>query len=259
MPEFNNPNFSIDLSDQVALVTGASSGLGYRFSKVLAKCGAKVALSARRVDKLEKLSEEIKSDGGDCMVVPIDMVDMDTIRDAVQKVEEGLGTINTLINNAGMVDAQWAIKQSDELIDNVVATNLVGPYLLSNEVARRLIEKKEPGRMVNIASIAAFNISPNSASVLYSTTKSAIVRMTESLAVEWARNHINVNAIAPGMFSSEMLDGMLERIGDMSQSLPRKRICMPEQMDSTLLYLVSPSSECVTGTCIKIDDGQSPR
>ncbi|MEC7917419.1 MAG: SDR family NAD(P)-dependent oxidoreductase, partial [Pseudomonadota bacterium] len=256
---FNNPNFSIDLSDQVALVTGASSGLGYRFSKVLAKCGAKVALSARRVDKLEKLSEEIKSDGGDCMVVPIDMVDRDTIRDAVQKVEEGLGTINTLINNAGMVDAQWAIKQSDELIDNVVATNLVGPYLLSNEVARRLIEKKEPGRMVNIASIAAFNISPNSASVLYSTTKSAIVRMTESLAVEWARNHINVNAIAPGMFSSEMLDGMLERIGDMSQSLPRKRICMPEQMDSTLLYLVSPSSECVTGTCIKIDDGQSPR
>ena len=259
MTEFNNPNFSIDLSDQVALVTGASSGLGYRFSKVLAKCGAKVALSARRVDKLEKLSEEIKSDGGDCMVVPIDMVDRDTIRDAVQKVEESLGTINTLINNAGMVDAQWAIKQSDELIDNVVATNLVGPYLLSNEVARRLIEKKEPGRMVNIASIAAFNISSNSASVLYSTTKSAIVRMTESLAVEWARNHINVNAIAPGMFSSEMLDGMLERIGDMSQSLPRKRICMPEQMDSTLLYLVSPSSECVTGTCIKIDDGQSPR
>ena len=259
MSDFNNPNFSIDLSDQVALVTGASSGLGYRFSKVLAKCGAKVALSARRVDKLEKLSEEIKSDGGDCMVVPIDMVDRDTIRDAVQKVEESLGTINTLINNAGMVDAQWAIKQSDELIDNVVATNLVGPYLLSNEVARRLIEKKEPGRMVNIASIAAFNISPNSASVLYSTTKSAIVRMTESLAVEWARNHINVNAIAPGMFSSEMLDGMLERIGDMSQSLPRKRICMPEQMDSTLLYLVSPSSECVTGTCIKIDDGQSPR
>ena len=259
MTEFNNPNFSIDLSDQVALVTGASSGLGYRFSKVLAKCGAKVALSARRVDKLEKLSEEIKADGGDCMVVPIDMIDRDTIRDAVQKVEEGLGTINTLINNAGMVDAQWAIKQSDELIDNVVATNLVGPYLLSNEVARRLIEKKEPGRMVNIASIAAFNISPNSASVLYSTTKSAIVRMTESLAVEWARNHINVNAIAPGMFSSEMLDGMLERIGDMSQSLPRKRICMPEQMDSTLLYLVSPSSECVTGTCIKIDDGQSPR
>ena len=259
MSEYKTPNFSVDLSNQVALVTGASSGLGYRFSKVLAKCGAKVALSARRVDKLDKLAEEIKSDGGECTVVPIDMVDRNSIRAAVKKVEEELGTINTLINNAGMVDAQWAIKQSDELIDGVIDTNLVGPYLLSNEVARKLIEKKEPGRMVNIASMAAFNINPTSASVLYSTTKSAIVRMTESLAVEWARNHINVNAIAPGMFSSEMLDGMLERIGDVSQSLPRKRICLPEQMDSTLLYLVSPSSECVTGTCIKIDDGQSSR
>jgi len=259
MSEFETPNFSVDLSNQVALVTGASSGLGYRFSKVLAKCGAKVALSARRVEKLESLAEEIKSDGGECMVVPIDMVDRDSIRGAVKKVEEDLGTINTLVNNAGMVDAQWAIKQSDELIDGVIDTNLVGPYLLSNEVARRLIEKKEPGRMVNISSLAAFNTTPNSAAVLYSTTKSAIVRMTEALSVEWAKHHINVNAIAPGMFSSEMLDGMLERIGDVSQTLPRKRICVPEQMDSTLLFLVSPSSECVTGTCIKIDDGQTSR
>ena len=259
MSEFETPNFSVDLSNQVALVTGASSGLGYRFSKVLAKCGAKVALSARRVEKLESLAEEIKSDGGECMVVPIDMVDRDSIRKAVKKVEEDLGTINTLINNAGMVDAQWAIKQSDELIDGVIDTNLVGPYLLSNEVARKLIEKKEPGRMVNISSLAAFNTTPNSAAVLYSTTKSAIVRMTEALSVEWAKHHINVNAIAPGMFSSEMLDGMLERIGDVSQTLPRKRICTPEQMDSTLLFLVSPSSECVTGTCIKIDDGQTSR
>ena len=259
MSEFETPNFSVDLSNQVALVTGASSGLGYRFSKVLAKCGAKVALSARRVEKLESLAEEIKSDGGECMGVPIDMVDRESIRAAVKTVEEKLGTINTLINNAGMVDAQWAIKQSDELIDGVIDTNLVGPYLLSNEVARKLIEKKEPGRMINISSLAAFNTTPNSAAVLYSTTKSAIVRMTEALSVEWAKHHINVNAIAPGMFSSEMVDGMLERIGDVSQTLPRKRICTPEQMDSTLLFLVSPSSECVTGTCIKIDDGQTAR
>ena len=143
-----------------------------------------------------------------------------------------------------MVDAQWAVKQSDELIDGVVDTNLVGPYLLSNEIARRLIKNDIPGRMVNIASMAAYNISPNSASVLYSTTKSAIVRMTESLAVEWAKHNINVNAIAPGIFHSEMADAMLERIGDVSQGLPRKRICVPEQMDS-LLFLVSPSSECV--------------
>jgi len=259
MSNFETPNFSVDLSDQVALVTGASSGLGYRFAKVLAKCGAKVAISARRVEKLEALAKEIKDDGGSCIVVPIDMVDRESIRKAVASIEEQLGTITTLINNAGIPDAQWAIKQSDELIDNVIGTNFTGPYLLSCEVARKLIEKKIPGRMVNIASIAAFNITPQSAAALYSTTKMAIVRMTESLAVEWARNNINVNAIAPGAFSSEMIDGMIERIGDIAQGFPRKRICQPEQMDSTLLFLVSPSSECVTGTCIKIDDGQGPR
>ena len=240
------PNFSIDLTGQVALVTGASSGLGYRFAKVLAKCGAKVAISARRVDKLDALAEEIKNDGGECAVVPIDMVDRESIRAAVQSVESELGTIDTLINNAGIPDAQWAIKQSDELIDNVIGTNLTGPYLLSIEVAKRLIEKNMPGRMVNIASIAAYNTTPQSAASLYSITK-------------WSAKNINVNAIAPGAFSSEMMDGMIERVGDISQAFPRKRIGLPEQMDSTLLFLVSPSSECVTGTCIKIDDGQGSR
>ena len=207
MSEYKTPNFSIDLSGQIALVTGASSGLGYRFSKVLASCGAKVAISARRKEKLES----------------------------------------------------WAVKQSEELIDNVMETNLTGPYILSCEVARKLIEEKKPGRMVNIASVAAFNTTPQSAASLYSITKKAVVRMTEALAVEWSKSYINVNAIAPGAFSSEMLDGMIERVGDFSQAFPRKRICTPEQMDSTLLFLVSPSSECVTGTCIKIDDGQGPR
>ena len=164
------------------------------------------------------------------------MQDRDSIRNAVDVIENQMGLINTLINNAGMVDAQWAIKQDDALIDGVVDTNLVGPYL-SNEVARRLIKAEQPGRMVNIASMAAFHINPTSASVLYSTTKSAIVRMTESLAVEWAKHNINVNAIAPGIFHSEMADAMLERIGDVSKGLPRKRICVPEQMDSTLLFL----------------------
>ena len=114
MSDFNNPNFSLDLSDQIALVTGASSGLGYRFSKVLAKCGAKVALSARRVDKLEKLSEEITSDGGECMVVPIDMVDRDTIREAVQTIEESLGTVNTLINNESSINTTTSNTSSND-------------------------------------------------------------------------------------------------------------------------------------------------
>ena len=217
MTNFSNPNFSLDLSGQVALVTGASSGLGHRFAKVLAKCGAKVAISARRADRLEGLAKEIREDGGVCEPIPVDMKDRESIRNAVQMAEDSFGTVNTLINNAGIPDAEWAIRQSDELIDNVVDTNLVGPYFLSNEVAKRLIEKKLPGRMVNISSMAAFNTTAFSAASLYSITKASIVRLTEALATEWARYNINVNCIAPGGFSSEMLDGIIERVGDISQ------------------------------------------
>jgi NAD(P)-dependent dehydrogenase (short-subunit alcohol dehydrogenase family) len=259
MSDFPNPNFSIDLTGQVALVTGTTSGLGRRFAQVLAKCGASVALTGRRVEKLNALADEIRSDGGICEPIAIDMRERESIKSAVAKTEEKLGTITILVNNAGIPDAQRAIRMSDELIDNVFDTNLVGPYILSCEVARRLIEKKLPGRMVNISSIAAFNTNPGSAAALYSITKAGIVRMTEALAVEWARFNINVNCIAPGAFSSEMMDGMLERIGDISKGFPRQRICDPAQMDSTLLFFVAPSSECVTGTVVKVDDGQGSR
>jgi NAD(P)-dependent dehydrogenase (short-subunit alcohol dehydrogenase family) len=259
MTDFPTPNFSIDLSDQVALVTGTTSGLGARFARVLAACGAKVALTGRRVERLESLAKEIRAAGGTCEPVPVDMTSRESIRAAVKSAEASLGLITILVNNAGIPDAQRIVRMSDELVDNVFDTNLVGPWVLSTEVAKRLIDEKQPGRMVNISSSAAFNTTAQSAAALYSTTKMGIVRMTESMAVEWSRFNINVNCIAPGAFSSEMMDGMLERIGDISQAFPRKRICDPAQMDSTLLYLVSPSSECVTGTVIKIDDGQGSR
>ncbi|MEP6389949.1 MAG: SDR family NAD(P)-dependent oxidoreductase [Halioglobus sp.] len=259
MSEFTAPNFSIDLSGQTALVTGATAGLGQRFARVLAACGANVAITGRRAERLETLADEIRSSGGVCEAIVMDMTNREQIRDCVRRAEEKLGLITILVNNAGIPDAQRAVKLGDELFDRVMDTNLEGPWILSCEVARRLINEKQPGRIVNIASIAAFNTGPDSAAALYATTKAAVVRMSEALAVEWARFHINVNAIAPGAFSSEMMAGMLERVGDISAHFPRRRICDPAQMDSTLLFLVSPSSDCVTGTCIKIDDGQSSR
>ena len=258
MSEYPTPNFSTDLTGQVALVTGTTSGLGARFARVLAACGAKVALTGRRVDRLDALADEIRAAGGDCLPLALDMMDRESIRNVVEEVEGHLGTITILVNNAGIPDAQHAVKMSDELVDAVFDTNLRGPWDLSCEVARRLIAAKLPGRMVNISSVGGFNYGGNGAA-LYSVTKSAIVRMTEVLAVEWARFNINVNAIAPGAFSTEMLDGMLERMGDFSQAFPRKRICDPAQLDSSLLFLVSPSSDAVTGTYIKVDDGQGPR
>ena len=258
MSDYPTPYFSTDLSGQVALVTGTTSGLGARFAKVLAACGAKVALTGRRTERLEALAAEIAAEGGETLCVRLDMTDTDSILNVVEETESKLGPISILVNNAGIPDAQRAHKMSIELMDSVFETNLRGPWLLSCEVAKRMIDRKQGGRIVNIASIAAFRYDGNGAA-LYSTTKSAVVRMTDSLAVEWARYNINVNAIAPGAFSSEMMDGMVERMGDIAQYFPRKRICDPALMDSTLLFLVSPASEAVTGTCIKIDDGQGSR
>ncbi len=258
MADYPLPNTSNDLSGQAALVTGTTSGLGRRFAQVIAACGAKVAVTGRREARLHALAEEIRAAGGVAEPIALDMRDNDSILNCVQRAEDALGPINILINNAGIPDAQRAHKMSLQLIDDVFDTNLRGPYVLSCEIARRLIAAKRPGRMVNISSVGGFNYSGNGAA-LYSITKSAIVRMTECLAVEWARFNINVNAIAPGAFSSEMMDGMLQRMGDITQHFPRKRICDPAEMDSTLLYFLSPASNAVTGAYIKIDDGQGPR
>ena len=252
------PNFSIDLTGQVALVTGASAGLGRRFARVLAAAGAHVAVTARRTEKLDELVAEITAAGGTARAFALDVTDAEQLKAVVPAVEAAMGMITILVNNAGIPDAQRAVKMSIDLIDRVLDTNVRAPYILSCEVARRLIAEKQPGRIVNIASIAAFQYDGNGAA-LYSTSKAAVVRMTEALSVEWAKNHINVNAIAPGAFSSEMMDGMVARMGDITQHFPRKRIGDQAQLDSTLLFLVSPSSDFVTGTVIKVDDGQGPR
>jgi NAD(P)-dependent dehydrogenase (short-subunit alcohol dehydrogenase family) len=252
------PNLSNDLKGHTAIVTGASSGLGLRFAKAIAASGAKVALAARRLDRLEATVAEIRKAGGTAQAFQLDVADAAQLKAIVPKVEAALGTVDILINNAGIPDAQRATKMSLELIDQVIDVNLRGPYILACEVARRLMELKQPGRIVNIASMAAFGYNGGGAA-LYSITKAGVVRMTEALAVEWARFNINVNCIAPGAFSSEMMDGMLQRIGDITKGFPRQRLCDPAQMDSTLLYFLSPASEAVTGSVIKIDDGQSQR
>lgn len=252
------PNFSIDLKGQTALVTGASAGLGVRFAKTLARCGAQVALTARRLDRLEGVAAEIKAAGGKAVSLQLDVTDADQLTKVVAEAERQLGPVTILVNNAGIPDAQRATKMSIDLIDRVLDTNVRAPYVLSCEVARRLMEAKLPGRIVNIASSAAYRYSGNGAA-LYSISKAAVVRMTEALAVEWAQFNINVNAIAPGAFSSEMMDGMLQRMGDITKQFPRPRIGDPAQLDSTLLFLVSPSSDFVTGTCVRVDDVQNGR
>ena len=256
--DFPIPYAGHDLTGQVALVTGASSGLGRRFAATLAAAGAAVAASARRLDRLEDLVKEIEGRGGRAIPVPLDVTDAESITAAVQAAEDRLGLVTVLVNNAGVPDAQYATRMPLELVDRVLDTNLRGPWLLSCEVARRLMAAGRPGRIVNISSVGALSYG-GGAAALYSVTKAGVIRMTETLSSEWAKSWINVNCIVPGAFSSEMMDGMLSRLGASKEVGPRRRLGDPAQLDSTLLYLVSPASEFVTGAVIRVDDGQGPR
>jgi NAD(P)-dependent dehydrogenase (short-subunit alcohol dehydrogenase family) len=232
--------------------------LGWRFAQVLAACGAAVAATGRRADRLDALAAEITREGGTCLPLPLDVTEAAQLTTAVDTIEKALGTVSILVNNAAIPDAQYATRMSVELVDRVIATNLRAPFLLSSEIARRLIARREPGRIVNVSSMGAHHYRGEAGS-LYSTTKAAMERMTETLAVEWAPFHINVNAVAPGAFDTEMLRDMIQRHGEVSSGFPRQRLGDPAQLDSTLLYLVSPTSEFVTGTIVKVDDGQNPR
>ncbi|MCX7202123.1 MAG: SDR family NAD(P)-dependent oxidoreductase [Burkholderiales bacterium] len=155
-PTFPLPYASQDLTGQVALVTGASAGLGSRFARVLAARGAKVAIAARRLDKLEALAAEIRAAGGVALPLQLDVTDADQLIKVVGEAEAQLGTVQILVNNAGIPDAQRAHKMSVELIDRVLDINVRAPWILSCEVARRLIDSGKPGRIVNLASRAAY-------------------------------------------------------------------------------------------------------
>ena len=252
-----SPQTFADLTGRVALITGASSGLGDRFARVLASCGASVAVVARRKDRLDALVAQITNAGGKATAVALDIRDDARIEAALAEAEAALGPIDILINNAGINYGKRAVNMTAARFDDEMGTNLRGPWLLACAFARRLIERQAPGRIVNLASIGAF-ICSKPGSSLYSVTKAGVVRMTEVMAVEWAPHFINVNAIAPGTFVTEMTAAFTENESYV-QSLPRKRVCAPSHLDSTLLYLVSPLSEAVTGTVIKVDDGQTAR
>lgn len=246
------------LDGKVALITGGSRGLGLQMAEALAEMGCRLAITARKADELDEARKHLEAMGAEVLTVTNDLSDTAGIPAMVEQVVQRYGTIDILVNNAGLPDARHATKMPVPLIDAVLDTNVRGPFILSCEVARRLIAAKQPGRIVNISSSSAFHYTGNGAA-LYSVTKAAMVRMTEVLAVEWAAFGINVNAIAPGAFHSEMMDGMLDRMGDISARFPRGRVCDPALLTSTLLFLCAPASEAVTGTTIRVDDGQSPR
>ncbi|MGV8996006.1 MAG: glucose 1-dehydrogenase [Parvibaculaceae bacterium] len=248
---------SFDLTGKVALVTGATSGLGRRFALVLAKAGASVAITGRRVDRLAELKAEIEAMGRKVVAVALDVTDTASITACVDAVEASLGTVDILINNAGMNVEAMAHEVTPDGYDTMFDTNVRGAFFMAQAVGTRMLARDQGGRIINIASIGAFTQLPGL--VIYTMTKAAIAMMTKSLAKEWARKKINVNAICPGFIETELNSEWFQSEGGARQikSFPRRRLGAESDLDGTLLLLASDHSRFITGSLFTADDGQS--
>lgn len=248
------PNFRLD--GKVALVTGASSGLGVRFANILAKSGAAVVLAARRTDKLREVEKAIEAEGGKAISVALDVTNSRSVADAFQAAEGALGPVDIVVNNAGMGQSNRVTDIPETEYDTVMDTNTKGAFLVAQEAGRRMIARGKGGRIVNIASVAAFEVLPGGS--VYNMSKSAVAMMTRAMAREWARYDVNVTAICPGFILTDINRELFETDYGKKQiaSYPRRRLPVESDLDGALLLLCSDASRAITGTTLKIDDGQ---
>lgn len=256
-------SYSIDLSGRVALVTGASSGLGAQFARTLAKSGAAVVLAGRRVERLKTLRAEIEASGGNAHVVGLDVTDNSSIRAAVAHAETEVGHIDILINNSGVSTTQKLIDVTPEDYDYVFDTNTKGAFFVAQEVGKRMLARAKGsapgtftgGRIVNIASMAGIRVLGQIG--VYCMSKAAVVHMTRSMALEWGRFGINVNAICPGYIDTEINHEhwQTEQGKKLIDMLPRKRVGKPEDLDAALVMLCAKESHFINGAIIQADDG----
>jgi NAD(P)-dependent dehydrogenase (short-subunit alcohol dehydrogenase family) len=255
--------YSLDLSGRVALVTGASSGLGAQFAKTLAQAGAAVVLASRRVDKLKELRARIEADGGDAHVVSLDVTNVDSVKAAVAHAETEVGPIDILVNNSGVSTTQRLQDVREEDYDFIFNTNVRGAFFVAQEVGKRMIARAKGaapgtytgGRIINIASMAGLKVLPQIGA--YCMSKAAVIQMTRAMALEWGRFDINVNAICPGYIDTEINHHhwQTEQGQKLVNMLPRKRVGHPKDLDALLVMLASGESQFINGAVIAADDG----
>ena len=247
------PSFSV--AGEVALVTGASSGIGRHFAEVLAAAGAKVALAARRLDRLAEVARQIEAAGGTCLPVACDVTDGDSIAAAIAAVESDLGPVSVLVNNAGVVVSKPLLEHTEADWDYVIDTNLKGAWLMAQQFARHLVAQRRPGRIVNIASVLGFRTIGRMPS--YLAAKAGLLHLTRTMAMELARHGILVNALAPGYIETDFNREFLKTPPGQSLvgRIPLKRVGQAEDLDGALLFLASPASAYVTGAIISVDGG----
>lgn len=247
-----------DLTGQAAIVTGASGGLGKHFAITLARAGAKVALCARRAERIAEVAREIQAFDGRAMPVVMDVTDGSSVRDGVAAAETELGALTILVNNSGVADAGAAFLEQDESDwDRVVDTNLKGAWLVAREVARHMVRLGHGGRIVNVGSVLAFRAAARVPA--YAASKAGLIQLTRAMAVELARHDIRVNAIAPGYVETDLnRDFLSGPAGEaIMKRIPQRRFGRMEDLDGPLLLLASDASAYMTGAVITIDGGQS--
>ena len=247
-----------DLSGRVALVTGASQGLGRRFARVLAEHGAAVGLAARQLDKLRALEREIAG-GGRLASVALDVTDPAGIERAIATVEDALGPIDVLVNNAGTAVSKGVLEQTEADWDQVLDTTLKGAFFTAQAVAKRMVARDPKpewgGNIVNIASVLALDVVGHLAP--YAASKGGLWQLTRTMALELARHDVRVNALAPGYIVTEInRDFLASEAGErMRKRIPQRRFGTPEDLDGALLLLASNASRYMTGSIIVLDGG----
>ncbi|MBI2715667.1 MAG: glucose 1-dehydrogenase [Rhizobiales bacterium] len=246
-----------NLKGRVALVTGASSGLGRQFARALADNGAAVALVARRADRLRDLQKSIEAGGGRAVAIEADVTDRAAMAAAFDAAEKAFGTVTILVNNAGIAQSpRRAIEVTPEEWRKVLSVDLDAVFHNAQEAARRMLAAAKPGAIINISSVLGFGVSKGVAA--YATAKAAVVQITKALAVELAFKGVRVNAIAPGWFVTEINDKYLmsEAGAALKRDIPMGRFGNDGDLDGALLLLASDAGSYITGATIVVDGGQ---
>lgn len=247
-----------DLTNKVALITGASSGIGRAAAIALSSQGAKVAIAARRENKLEELASEIKRNGKEVLVVKMDVTKKDEIESGVKKTIDTFGKIDILVNNAGVADFSPFLDMKEEQWDKTLDTNLKGYFLVAQAVARDMVKNKW-GRIINISSVAMGGVGIGFPNIVhYCASKGGIVGFTEALADELAQSGITVNCISPGLIETEMTEGIMKdqtQLQGMLSQIPVKRSGKAEEISSAVVYFASNESAYTTGSTLVVDGG----